>query len=133
MPSLDSPNVRLDKFLWAVRLCKTRSQAADACRLQRVKISGQEVKPAHPLKIGTVLEIQLEDMTKTVRVIALLEHRVAAKLLPDYLEDLTPPEVYEEAKRKRIQNSMSPPIAPMFKPSKKDRELLSALYAPKDE
>jgi ribosome-associated heat shock protein Hsp15 len=125
--------VRLDKWLWAVRLFKTRSQAADACRLQRVRWDQQEVKASRMVKIGDVYEVHQEEMVRTVRVKALLERRIAGKFVPDFLEDLTPAEVVEAARKQREERRLSPVVAPEFKPSKKDRELLKKLYQPPEE
>lgn len=133
----DSPSsaesVRLDKWLWAARLYKTRSQAADACRLLRVRMAHEEAKAARQVKIGDCFEIHLEDLVRIVRVIGLLDKRVAAKLVPHYLEDLTPASTYAEAKARREERALSPPIAPAFKPNKKDRELLEKLYHSPEE
>ncbi len=128
-----APDVRLDKWLWAVRLFKTRSQAADACRLQRVRMGGNEVKPSREVRVGDVYDIQLEEMTRTVRVKQLLERRVAGKLVEIYLEDITPVEVLAAARAQREAQRMSPPVAPEFRPSKKNRELLRQLYHSPEE
>lgn len=121
-------SVRLDKWLWAVRLFKTRSLAADACRLQRVRMADQEVKPARIVKLGDVYVLHLDDLVRTIRVEALIDRRIAGKFVADYLEDLTPAENYEKARKLRETQHLSPPIAPAFKPSKKDRELLAKIY-----
>jgi ribosome-associated heat shock protein Hsp15 len=92
--------VRIDKWLWAVRIFKTRSLASDACRSGKVKILDKAVKPSRELKTGEVISISLTPITKTVRVVALLGHRVSAKLVPDSMEDLTPEAEYQKLKRK---------------------------------
>ncbi len=89
-------SVRIDKWLWAVRLFKTRTQASDACRGGKVKIAEQNVKPSREIKEGEEIEVQLKAFRKKVRVKQLLKNRVAAKLVNDYLEDLTPAEEYEK-------------------------------------
>jgi ribosome-associated heat shock protein Hsp15 len=88
------PAMRLDKWLWAARLYKTRTAAAIACRAGHVKINGQNIKPAHDLRGGEVIVARIGDITRTVKVLALLERRVGAKLIPNYLEDQTPPSEY---------------------------------------
>ena len=123
-------SVRLDKWLWAVRLFKTRSLAADACRLLRVRMANQEVKPARIVKLGDVYELHLDDLVRTLRVAGLTDRRIAGKFVPEYLEDLTPAVAYEAAKILREARYLSPPIAPCFKPSKKDRALLDKIYRP---
>ena len=84
--------MRIDKWLWAVRLYKTRQLATDACRLQRVRIGGAEAKPSRLIKPGDVIEVRHEDITRTVRVLQPIGRRIGAKLVPDNMQDLTPPE-----------------------------------------
>jgi len=90
--------IRIDKWLWAVRLYKTRSQAADACRGGRVSISNQTVKPSREIKIGNIIQIKILQITKTVKVIGIIENRVSAKIAVNLVEDLTPPEEYNKLK-----------------------------------
>lgn len=92
-------NLRIDKWLWAVRIFKTRSQATDACRAGKVTIREQSVKPSHEVKVGEILLIRMHLITKTVKVTALLHNRVSAKLVNDYLEDLTTQEEYDKLKQ----------------------------------
>lgn len=88
--------VRVDKWLWAVRLFKTRSLATDACRNGRIKINGDAVKASRELKVGQEISLHLGPITKTVKVLALLGNRVGAKLVPEYMLDLTPAEEYQK-------------------------------------
>lgn len=122
-------SVRIDKWLWAVRLYKSRSLAADACRFKAIRMSGQEVKASREVRAGDVIEVQQGDLVRTLRVRGVLDKRIAAKLVPDFLEDLTSPEIYEAERIRRQQRAMAPPIAPLFRPSKKDRRLLERLQA----
>ena len=92
-------NVRIDKWLWAVRVFKTRSQAAAACKGGRVKILGQNVKASREVKEEEVIQVTFSGLTRTIRVKALLQNRVGAKLVPDFMEDLTPQEDYNEHKQ----------------------------------
>ena len=85
---------RLDKWLWAVRLFKTRTQASEACRGGLVKFNGEPAKPARDVRVGDVFEVRLDGLRKTVKVRALLDRRVGAKLVDQYLEDLTPAAEY---------------------------------------
>src|SRR5690606_5920594 len=87
--------VRVDKWLWATRFYKTRTLATEACAGDHVKIGGVSVKPGRVVRRGEVVEVRLRDITRTVRVKAILEKRVGAKLVDDYLEDLTPESEYE--------------------------------------
>ncbi len=93
--------LRVDKWLWAVRLFKTRSLASDACRAGKVKIHDIPVKPSRVLKTGDVITLSFPPITKTVRVILLSGNRVSAKLVPQLMEDLTPPEEYAKLEQKR--------------------------------
>ena len=88
--------IRIDKWLWAVRLFKTRTQASDACRGGKVKIDGQNVKPSRDIKVGEEIEVQMGIVRKKVGVKAILKNRVGAKLVENYMEDLTPTEEYEK-------------------------------------
>lgn len=88
-------SVRIDKWLWAVRLFKTRSQATAACAA-KVRIGDQPVKPSRAARIGEVVTAKVAGITRTVKVVDLLEKRVGAKLVPNYLEDLTPASEYEK-------------------------------------
>ena len=97
-------DVRIDKWLWAVRLYKTRSQASEACRAGKVKLGGEPVKSSHDVKEGEVYELTIEQLHKVVQVKALLSNRVGAKLVPDFMTDLTPAEEYERMQMIRQYN-----------------------------
>lgn len=88
--------VRIDKWLWAVRIYKTRTQAADACKGGKVKIDGQNVKASREVKEGDIVTVQQGLIRKTLKVIVPARNRVSAKLVPDLAEDLTPDEEYEK-------------------------------------
>ena len=118
----DSKAPRMDKWLWAVRLFKTRSMATQACRAGRVKVDGQVVKPSRDVQEGMVIHIQSGPMLRQVKVLALLEKRVGAKLVSQFLEDLTPEEEYEKLKIIRSQSGMRP--FRKGRPTKKERREL---------
>jgi len=88
--------VRIDKWLWSVRIFKTRSQSTSACRDGKVRIGEHPVKPSHEVKNGAEITVNLGVLKKTVRVRDIPVHRIGAKLVADYLEDLTPAEEYEK-------------------------------------
>jgi ribosome-associated heat shock protein Hsp15 len=90
--------VRIDKWLWSVRIFKTRSQATTACRAGKVKISENTVKPSREVRTGEVITVNQPPVLKTLKVLALLENRVSAKLVVDFMEDLTPKEEYDKAR-----------------------------------
>lgn len=119
-------SVRLDKFLWASRLYKTRPDATDACRLGRVEMGGQAVKAGREVRVGDVISVQSDELTKTVRVRALLDKRVAGKLVSGFLEDLTPPEEYERAKKRREEHALNLATSPPLRPTKRDRRDIDA-------
>ncbi len=99
-----SEGIRIDKWLWAVRIYKTRNLAADACRAGKVRINDKPVKPSHEVKLNEAIVINLTPLIKTVKVIGILKNRVAAKLVEDYLEDMTPQEEYDKLKLMRELN-----------------------------
>ena len=82
---------RIDKWLWAARIFKTRSLAADACKSGRVTLNGAQVKPSRTVKEGDEVGVKKSPVTYTFRVKQAIEKRVGAKLLPDILEDITTP------------------------------------------
>jgi ribosome-associated heat shock protein Hsp15 len=86
---------RIDKWLWAVRIFKTRSVAAEACKKGRVAIGGTTVKPARMVRPGDVVEVRKPPVTYSFRVVQAIESRVGAKLVPDMMENVTPPDQYE--------------------------------------
>ena len=118
--------VRIDKWLWAVRLFKTRSQATDACRGGKVKIEGHNVKPSRDVNIDDVIEIQLGAIKKTVKVLQIIKNRVAAKLVPDLAEDQTPAEEYERLDMQRQLNHERREHG-IGRPTKKDRRDIDRL------
>jgi ribosome-associated heat shock protein Hsp15 len=89
---------RIDKWLWSVRLYKTRSQASMACRGGKVKVGEGVVKPSREIHPGDEISVNMAPLFRSVRVLGIPHSRVSAKLVPEYLADLTPPEEYEKLK-----------------------------------
>lgn len=118
--------IRIDKWLWAVRLYKTRSQAADACRGGKVKLDGQNTKPSREVKADDIIDIQLKGINKKVRIIKAHKNRVAAKFVPELMEDLTSPEEYEKLDMLR-QLNIEKRDRGTGRPTKKDRRTISRL------
>lgn len=87
--------IRLDKFLWATRIFKTRTIATEACKKGRVSIGGANAKPSRPVQIGEIIEVRKPPITYSFKVLDLAENRMGAKLVPQCLENVTPPEQYE--------------------------------------
>ncbi len=112
--------VRVDKWLWSVRVFKTRSIAADACKKGRVKINGALAKPAREVKVGDTVSVRKPPIEYQFRVIALLNSRVGAKLVPNYMENITDPEQYEVLRLQRLSNFVDRAKG-LGRPTKKDR------------
>ena len=91
-------SLRIDKWLWTVRLYKTRSLATEACKAGKIKLDGQNIKPARELKVGDEIVVSQNPLLKKVRVLGFPSQRLSAKLVPEYVEDLTAPEEYERIK-----------------------------------
>lgn len=87
--------VRVDKWLWAMRVFKTRTLATDACKKGRVLMDGMPVKPSRALKVGDTVEVKKSPVTYSFRVKALTQNRLGARLVPDYLENITPQSQYD--------------------------------------
>jgi len=110
-------SVRIDKYLWSVRLFKTRSQATDACRAGRVRINDDVVKPSRDVRVGQEISLHLGPITKTIKVLQLLQKRVGAKLVPEYMQDLTSEEEYQKLELIK----QSPFVKRRGRPTKKER------------
>ncbi len=93
---------RIDKWLWAARIFKTRSIAADACKNGRVTIDGVNVKPSHSIKAGEVINVRKPPITYSFKVLACIEQRVGAKLIPQVYENVTEKKQYEILEMSRI-------------------------------
>ncbi len=119
--------VRLDKWLWAVRLYKSRSLATAACQGGHVKIAGQTAKPARGVRVGEVITALAGRVNRTVKVLALLERRVGAKAVPQYLQDLTPAAEYERAQHERQSAGIQFPPG-WGRPTKKLRRQWEGLW-----
>ncbi len=94
--------VRIDKFMWATRIFKTRTIATDACKKGRIAIDGVTIKPSRMVKVGDVIQVRKPPVTYSFRILALAQNRMGAKLVPGYLENITPPEQYELLEMVRI-------------------------------
>ncbi len=123
------PGVRLDRWLWSTRHFKTRTLATDACKRNRVKVNGTATKASRLIQAGDLLQIQKGAFLKTSKVIELLEKRVSASKVCKYCEDLTPPEMYEQA-REASQRARIGHCFPSAKgrPSKKQRRELEEFF-----
>lgn len=82
--------MRIDKWLWAMRIFKTRTVATEACKKGRVSVGNVVVKPSHMIKTGDVVNVRKPPVTYSFRVLAITQNRLGAKLVPDYMENITP-------------------------------------------
>lgn len=118
--------IRIDKFLWAVRLYKTRSLATDALRAGKVKMGDLPLKPSHEVRIGERYSLSIEQLHKEIEVKALLSNRVGAKLVENYIIDLTPQEEYERIQMVR-QYAFERRDRGVGRPTKRDRREIDEL------
>jgi ribosome-associated heat shock protein Hsp15 len=120
-------SVRIDKWMWAVRLFKTRSQATEACRKGRVEIGNLPVKPSREIRVGEIIKIRRQPINRSYKVLALSEKRMSAKLTENFLEDVTPP---EELEIPEIQKQMNWIIRERGsgRPTKRDRRKLDDFF-----
>jgi ribosome-associated heat shock protein Hsp15 len=119
--------VRIDKWLWAVRIFKTRSQATEACKKGRVSIGNLPVKASREVQPGEVVKVRIHPITRSFRVLALAEKRMSAKLTAGFAEDVTPP---EELELLDMQKNMNWNIRERGtgRPTKKDRRDLDDFF-----
>ena len=116
---------RVDKWLWAARIFKTRSIAVDACKNGRVTIEGVNVKPSRSVKVGEVISVRKPPITYSFRILKTIDQRVGAKLLPEIYENVTAPEQYELLEMTRISGFVDRARG-TGRPTKKDRRSLDA-------
>jgi len=114
--------MRIDKWLWLVRLQKTRTLASDACQAGKVKINSINCKPSREVKTGDIIQIRIGMLLKTVEVLDLPKSRIGAKLAPDFYIDQTPEKEYERIKT--ISSSVEWRDHGLGRPTKRDRRQL---------
>jgi ribosome-associated heat shock protein Hsp15 len=102
---MSTEDLRIDKFLWAVRIYKTRTMAADACNKGQVIINGHPVKPSRAVKIGEEIIVRKMPVIHTYRVLALLENRLSAQKVKEYIEETTPSEEFLKLEIARLQKN----------------------------
>ena len=119
--------VRIDKYLWSIRVYKTRTEATTACNGGKVRLNGADTKPSKSVKVGDTIVVRKGPVTYTFKVLQLIDKRQGAKLVPQYAENLTPEE--EMAK-------LHAPVETFFlkrdrgagRPTKKDRRQMDDLW-----
>ena len=120
---------RIDKWLWAARIFKTRSIASDACKNGRVTIGGVNMKPSRSVKVGDVVSVKKPPVTYSFKVLKTIEQRVGAKLLPEIYENVTDPKQYELLEMSRISGFIDRARG-TGRPTKKERRALDAFVEP---
>ena len=119
---------RIDKWLWAARVYKTRTIAVEAIKNSRVTIGGVNVKPSRTIKAGDIIDVKKPPITYTFRVLRPIEQRVGAKLLPEIYENITAPEQYELLELSKISGFVDRARG-TGRPTKKERRSLDEWFS----
>ena len=119
--------VRIDKFLWAIRAFKTRTEAADACKGGKVKVAGVNAKPSREVKAGETIQVHKGPVIYTYQVIQPIEHRVGAALVPQFALNLTPQEELDKLKAP-VETFVVTRERGAGRPTKKDRREMEKLW-----
>ncbi|MBK8808920.1 MAG: RNA-binding S4 domain-containing protein [Bacteroidales bacterium] len=120
MEKLTEDNIRIDKWLWAVRIFKTRTLATEACKKNQISIDGNSVKPSRVLKLDDIVSVKTPEMIKQYRVKGFLAKRQSAKVVEEYVENITSQEEIDKARAQRMVKTVVRDPG-MGRPSKKDR------------
>jgi ribosome-associated heat shock protein Hsp15 len=115
--------MRIDKFLWCIRVFKTRTLAAEQCKLGKVFLNNELIKPARELKVGEVIKVRKGPVHFSFEVVAFPTSRVGAKLVNLYCKDVTPADELERLEKLRLQMSYERPRG-LGRPTKRERRLL---------
>ncbi len=124
----EQKSVRIDKFLWAVRLFKTRSIAAEACKKGKIQINEQQVKSSRMVKVGDVIFIKNAPIYRQYEILDISERRMGAKLTPDFIKEITPESDLEMLEVTRLANSMNRARG-AGRPTKKERRDLDDFFS----
>ena len=119
-------SIRVDKWLWAARVFRSRSLATEACNAGHVTILGDRVKPSRAVRVGDVIGVVIAPLQRKVKVIALPDRRVGAKLAGQFIEDLTSPDEYARARQEAQKSPRRLPQG-FGRPTRKQRRQLRAL------
>ena len=123
------PEARIDKWMWAVRIFKTRTIAAEACKKSRVTINGSYVKAARMIRSGDVIQVKKPPITYSFKVLQAIEKRVGAKLVPEVMENVTTPDQYELLEMSKISGFIDRARG-TGRPTKKDRRTIEEFTEP---
>ena len=119
--------LRIDKYLWAIRVYKTRTDATDACKGGKVRVNGSDIKPSKAVKVGDVITARKGVVAYTYKVLELIDKRQGAKLVPRYAENLTPQEELDKL-RAPVETFFLKRDRGAGRPTKKDRRQMDALW-----
>ncbi|MGI6794826.1 RNA-binding S4 domain-containing protein [Bacteroides sp. KG68] len=119
---------RIDKWMWAVRIFKTRTIAAEACKKGRISINGALAKASRMVKPGDVVQVRKPPVTYSFKVVQTIEKRVGAKLVADVMENVTPPEQYELLELSKVSGFINRAKG-TGRPTKKERRTLEEFTA----
>lgn len=123
------PEARIDKWMWAARIFKTRTIAAEACKKGRISINGSQVKPARMVKPGDVVQVRKPPVTYSFEVLQAIEKRVGAKLVPEIMDNVTTPDQYELLEMSKISGFVDRARG-TGRPTKKERRDLDEFFMP---
>lgn len=123
------PEARIDKWMWATRIFKTRTIAAKACKKGRICINGAQAKPSRMVKPGDVIQVKKPPITYSFKVLQAIEKRVGAKLVPEMMENVTTPDQYELLEMSKISGFVGRAKG-TGRPTKKDRRDLDEFFTP---
>jgi len=115
--------IRIDKWMWATRIFKTRTVALEACKKNRVTVNDIPAKPSRMIKAGDIVNVRKPPVTYSFRVLDITSNRVGAKLVPLYMENITPPEQYELLELQKISGFVDR-VRGAGRPTKKERREL---------
>jgi ribosome-associated heat shock protein Hsp15 len=125
--SIDAPAARLDKWLWSVRIFKTRSLATDACRAGSVAVNEIQAKPGRDVHAGETITVRQGLVLRTLRVNDVPRSRIGPKLVKQFCTDLTPPEEFQKARQDPVGQLLAREKG-SGRPTKRDRRLLDHLF-----
>ncbi len=123
MESKKNTEARIDKWLWAARIFKTRTIASAACKKGQISMKGAQLKPSRTIRVGDIVEVRKPPITYSFKVLQAIERRVGARLIPEILEDVTPPQQYELLEMSKISGFVGRAKG-TGRPTKKDRRSL---------
>ncbi len=121
--------VRIDKWMWATRIFKTRTIAVEACKKNRIMVNDSIVKPSRMIKAGDIIKVRKPPITYSFKVLDLTVNRIGAKLVPQYIDNITPPEEYEILELQKISGFVDRARG-TGRPTKKERRDLDNFSTP---